>query len=182
MMRRRVFILAANSPSLALRVAHKIRRIAQRDPVILREPLRPLSDEHHVRAVLQHGARQPDRIPHALQSSDSSSAQGRAVHHNRVAFHPAVEIQMRPESRVKHRFVFELHDSGFDSVQRRSPTGKHGPACFESSAATRIAGLHRLVGNIPSPAMHNQRRFHRDEDCNATKVCPERGKVIVFIP
>jgi hypothetical protein len=116
MMRRRVFVLAANPPSLALRVAHKIRRIAQRDPMVPREALRPLSDEHHVRAVLQHGARQPDRILNPLQSRNSSSAQGRAVHHNRVAFHPAVEIQMRAEPRVEHRLVFEHHDSGFHSV------------------------------------------------------------------
>ena len=68
--------------------------------------------------MLQHGARQPDRIPHALQCRNRPSAQRRPVHHNRIAFHPAIEIQMRPESRVKYRLVFEHHDRGFHYVQR----------------------------------------------------------------
>jgi hypothetical protein len=30
--------------------------------------------------------------------------------------------------------------------------------------------------------MHNQRRFHRDENRKASRICPERGSAAVFIP
>jgi hypothetical protein len=57
MVRRSVFIPAAKLPSLALRIANEFCRVAQREAMVSGEPFRALADQHHMRAVLQHGAR-----------------------------------------------------------------------------------------------------------------------------
>jgi hypothetical protein len=182
MVRRCMFILAAKPPSLTFRIANELRRGTQREAIVSGEPFRALADEHHVRAVLQNSARKTNRIADSLQGSDCPSTQGGAVHHHRIALHSAIEIQMRPEPCIKHWLVFQHNDRRFHGVQRGTSSRKNRPSSLKSSAAPGIACLNGFVGNIPGPAMHNQRRFHRDENGKASGVCPERGSAAVFIP
>jgi len=182
MVRRRVFVLAAKLPSIPFGVADEFSRIAQREAIVSGEPFSALANKHHVRAVLQHSACEADRIADSMQSSNSPSAQGRAVHHDRIALYASIEIEMRAKPGVEHRLVFQHNNRCFDSVQRGTASRKNRPARFESAAAPKITCLHGFVGNIPSTAMHNQRRFHRDENRKASRICPERGSAAVFIP
>ncbi len=88
---------------------------------------------------------------------------------------------MRAEAGVEDRVVLEDQDSRFNGVQRGAATGKNRPSGGERSTTTSIAGLDRLVGNVPSTAMHYERRFHREENGKAPGDCPERGRAAVFI-
>src|SRR5208282_4254315 len=182
MVRRSVFVLAAKLPSIPLGVADEFCRGAKGEAVVSGEAFRALADEHHVRAVLQHGTRKSDWVADSLQSSDGPSTQRRAVHHDRVALHAAVEIQMRAKPRVEYGLVFKDNNSSLHGVERGTAPRKNRPSRFKAVAAPGIASLNGFIGNIPGAAMHNKRRFHRDENGKASRVCPERGSAAVFIP
>jgi hypothetical protein len=181
MVGRGVLILAAMQPRLVLRLANEFARVTQGDAVFFGESFRAFSHKHHVRTVFEDRPCEPDRIADALQGGDCPGAEGRSVHDDGVAFNVAIEIQMRAESGVENGLVFENENGCFNGVQRGTAAGKNRPAGFQRPAAAGIAGFDSFVGNIPSAAMNDERRFHREENGKAREDCPEGGKAAVFI-
>ena len=110
----------------------------------------------------------PDNVPLLLNLAmiavsythlHSSSLQRPAVHNDRVELNLPIAIQMRPDSRVKCRIVFENHNRRFDRIERRAALRQNRPARLERAPATITAILNRNVGDIPRAAVNDKRRF-----------------------
>src|SRR5580704_7736334 len=110
MMRCGVLILAAKPPSLALSLADEVLGIAERHAGVCGKPFGALAYEHHMRAVLQHRACKPDGIADVFEGRHSASAQSRTVHHDGVAFHAAVKIEVRAKPGIENRIILEHDD------------------------------------------------------------------------
>ena len=117
MMLGRVLVVSAPKPSFLPRIADQLLRIAQRDSLFSRKSFRALPNQHHVRAFLEDRASHQNGILHPLQRGSRASTQRRAVHHNGVALHAAVPVQVRAVARVENRIVFQYHDCGFDGLE-----------------------------------------------------------------
>jgi hypothetical protein len=127
-----------------------------------REAFGAFVNEHHVRAIFEDLAREPDWIADAPQNRYGTCAQGGAIHNDCVTFDVAIESEMRAEASIENGIVFENDDSGFDGIERRAALIEDGPACGESAFATAFACVDRLIGNVPSAAVNNERRFHEE--------------------
>ena len=62
---------------------------------------------------------------------------------------------MRTVTRIERRIVLKDGDCRFDGVQRVPAVFQYGPSCLQRPEATRFAGLHGGVGNIPRTTMNN---------------------------
>jgi len=113
-----------------------------------------------VRAVFENGARGANGIFDALKAGDGAGAESGGVHDDGVAFNAASKIEMRAEAGVEDGIVFEDGDGGLDGVEGVAALGENRPASFESAEAAGFAGVNGVVGDVPSAAMKNERRFH----------------------
>src|SRR5690348_508382 len=182
MMRGGVLVAAAVPPCIALGVTDQLLGITEMDAVVAREAFRAVRDKHHVRAVLQDGARQAHGVADALDTSYGTRAKRRAIHDDGVALDAAIEIEVRAKARVEDRIIFKDDDGGFDCVQRGAAARKNRPAGFQRAMAAGLAGVDRLIRNVPSTTVHNERRFHRKENGKAKENCPESlAKAIIML-
>ena len=91
-----------------------------------------------------------------VQASRRAGAKSCAVHHDGIAFHFAVSVQMRAKTSVEYWIVFEDGDCGFNCIERVTAGNEYLPSRGESFAAAVFAGFDGIVGNVPSAAMNNQ--------------------------
>lgn len=175
-----VLIAAAKPPGFALGVADEIFWIAKRNAVLFGKSFRAACDQHHVRTVLEDGARETDGIADVLQRGNGAGAERASVHDDSVAFDAAIQIKMRAKTGVEDGIVFKNEDGGFDGVERGTAVRKNGPARGESAAATGIAGVDSFIGNVPGAAVNDEGRFHPEENGKGKSDCPERGGASVF--
>src|SRR5260221_8310752 len=113
-----------------------------------------------------------------MQASSGPGAKGRAIHHNSVAFHVAIEIEVRAVARIENRVIFENDDGGLDRVQRGAASGEDVPSCGKSRGAAVFASGNGFIGNVPGSAVNNQGRFHGSENCKGATVDSEAWKEI----
>jgi len=111
-----VLILLAPGPGFALGGTDEVFGIAELQPVLRGKTPRALGDEHHVIRVLHDFACQTDGILDSLQASGGSSAERGGVHDYGVAFHAAVQIQVRAVTGVEDRIVLKNDDGSFDGI------------------------------------------------------------------
>src|SRR5215471_15383345 len=110
MMLGRVLVVSAFQPGFLLRFADQVLWVAQCNPLFTSKTLRAFSDEHHVRAFLQDGSGYTNGILHPLERRSRAGMKSSAVHHDGVAFHTSVQIQVRPIASVEDRVIFQYHD------------------------------------------------------------------------
>ena len=157
-----VGILAATEPGFAFGGRNEGFRVAKGNAVRAGEILRALGDEHHVGASFQDRAGGLDRIFDAAQAGDGAGTEGGGVHDDGVAFHVAVEGEVRAISRVEKGIVLEDDDGGFDRVERVAAVFEDSPAGLESAEAAGFTGVDGVIGDIPGAAVNDERRLHRD--------------------
>jgi len=155
-----VRILPAALPGFVFRRGDEIHGITEGNALIKGELLRALANQHHVRAFFQHGASRLDRILDPAKSGDGAGTECGSVHHNGVAFHVAIQIQMRSIAGIEDRIVFENSNGGFERVERVASVQKDVVAGVQSAEATGFAGFDGVVGDIPGTAVNDERRAH----------------------
>jgi len=105
---------------------------------------------------------QTDGILDSLQASGGSSAERGGVHDYGVAFHAAVQIQVRAVTASKtassSRTMMQLRRHLVPIRRQQEWTSGS-----KSPATARVASVHGFIGNIPSAAVNDQRWFHEDE-------------------
>ena len=94
-----------------------------------------------------------------------------AVHDDGVAFYVAIKIEVRAVTGVEDGVVLEDNDGGFDGVQSGAAAAQNGPTRSESVMAAGCASVYGFVRNVPSAAMNNESRFHRNQDGKGMAVC-----------
>jgi len=82
----------------------------------------------------------------------------------------AVQIEVRAVTGVEDGVVLEDHDGGFDGVQSGAARRRMDQPTVRVMAA-RCASVYGLVRNVPSAAMNNESRFHRNQDGKGMTVC-----------
>jgi len=155
-----MFVAAAFLPGFALGGGDESGGVAQGDAVFAGVALGALGDEHHVRPVFEESARETDGIADTLDGGDGAGAERSAVHHDGVAFHAAIEVEMGTGAGVEDRGVFEDDDGGFHGIEGGAAASQNGPAGFEGAAAAILAGFDGVVGDIPGAAVDDERRLH----------------------
>jgi hypothetical protein len=81
------------------------------------ETFSTFANEHHVRTLLENAAGKTNRVFDAMQAGDGTGFEGGRIHDDGVAFHLAIESEMRAVTRVKDGIVFENSDGGFDGIE-----------------------------------------------------------------
>ena len=119
-------------------------------------------DEHHVRSVLEDGARNANGILDMAQTGSGTSAKRGRVHDDGVAFDLAIEIQMGAEASVEDGIVFEDDDGSFDGIEGVAPVPQHTPTGAKGAEAAGVAGVNGVVRNVPRTAMNDKRRSHAE--------------------
>ncbi len=140
--------------------ADEFFRFAEGHAVIFGKFFRAFSDEHHVTAMLINGASGANGIFDALQTSSGAAAKRSTVHHDGVTFDFAFGVEMRAEAGIEHGSIFENGDGGLDGVERGAAAGKDLPTFAEGFETALLAGVDGIVGNVPSTAVKDERRFH----------------------
>ena len=153
-----MLVFAAASPGQALAFDDQFRGIAQRQPAFGGKYFRALSHQHHMFAIFEHGARQPDGIAYALDGRHRSGAQRLAIHHHGVQFHAAVAIQVRTDAGVEDRIIFKNQDRRLYRIQCPAASRQNLPARLERAPASGLAISHGFVGDIPGAAVDDERR------------------------
>ena len=102
--------------------------LAQRDAVFRSQPLSPFTDKVHVRTLAQDLPRCPHRVGNVLHAPHSSSAQGGAIHDQRVQLYLAIAVEKASTPGVKGLVIFHDNDRLFDRVQRQPTAAQHTPA------------------------------------------------------
>ena len=126
------------------------------------ELLSAFGDEHHVRALLEDGARGLDGIFDTPKTGDGACAECGRVHDDGIAFDVAIDVEMRTVARVEDGIVFEDDDGGFDGIEGVAAVAEHTPTCAKSAEAARVAGVNGVVRDVPCPAMNDERRSHAE--------------------
>ena len=112
-----VRVFAAAKPGFVFGGRDKIGGSAKRKIVLGGEALGTLANKHHMRALFEDAASEANRILDAMKTGNGTGFECGRVHDDGVAFHPAIEIEVRAVTCIKNRIVFENGDSGFDGVQ-----------------------------------------------------------------
>ena len=120
MMFRGVRIFFALHPCFPLGFAHQFFLLAKHHSIFFRKPFRAIRHQHHVRTMFQNRARGANGVLHVVQVSRGSRAQRVSLHHDRVALHASIQIQMRAITRVEDRIVLQDDNRCFDRVQGRA--------------------------------------------------------------
>src|ERR1700687_2527135 len=167
-----VFVRLALHPGFALGFADQFLRLTKLDSLFLGEALRAFRSEHHVRRIFEDLSGNLNGILDAMQSGGSAGAKRCAVHDDGVAFDVAVQIEVRAVTGVEDGVVLEDNDGGFDGVQSGAAAAQDGPTRSESVMAAGCASVYGFVRNVPSAAMNNESRFHRNQNGKGTRVCP----------
>ena len=124
------------------------------------EAFRAFRDQHHMRALFEHRACGADGILNAPQAGNRAGAESGRFHDDGVALDMPVEGEVRAVTGVENRIVFENHDGGFDGIERVSAVFEDAPAGMKSPQTTGVACVNGFVGNIPGPAVDNERGSH----------------------
>jgi hypothetical protein len=90
-----------------------------------------------VLSFLENAACQTYRVPNAFDRTHRAGAKTRSDHQNGVELGIAVAIEMRTDTRIKDRIVFEVEDGFFAGIHGRTPGLKDCPAPGESALRTR---------------------------------------------
>lgn len=117
-----------------------------------------------MRRTVEDFSGEANGIADALEARDRAGAKGTPVHDDSIAFDAAVEVQVRAESGIKDRIVFEDDDRGLHGVERGATLGEDGPAGLESTAAAGLACIDGVVGDVPCAAMNDKRWFHGEKE------------------
>ena len=123
--------------------------IAARDQLhaaLAREGQRAGADQQHVLAVVEHGARELDRVAHALDGGDRARAQAVAAHDRGVHLDGAGARQARPAPGVEDRIVLELRTAACDGIQRRAARRQDREAGVRGRVAAGARGI--LAGAV----------------------------------
>src|SRR6202171_1365901 len=171
-----VFVRLALHPRFALGFADQFLRLTKLNSLFFREALSAFGDEHHVRGIFEDLAGDLNGILDAMQSGARRGVKRCAFQDDGAAFDVAVEIEVRAVTGVEDGVVFEDDDGGFDGVQSGAAAAQDGPTRSESVMAAGCASVHGFVRNVPSAAMNNESRFHRNQDGKGTGVCPGKAE------
>src|SRR5205807_10019481 len=82
-----------------------------------------------------------------VQASRRAGAKSCAVHHDGIAFHFAVSVQMRAKTSVEYWIVFEDGDCGFNCIERVTAGNEYLPSRGESvdRKSTRLNSSHLVI-------------------------------------
>jgi hypothetical protein len=107
---------------------HESRRLALRQARRARKRVGALTDHQHVLAVLQHAARQGDRIGDPVDAGHGAAREAVAFHDRGVHLDRARIGQDGAAPGVEAGMVFQRPDGGLDRVERSPVGGQHAPA------------------------------------------------------
>src|SRR5581483_4025257 len=111
-----------------------------------REVLRAFGNEVDVQALAQNLARGSYRVPEVLHATDAASAQGCAIHDERVKLNLAFAIEKAAAASVEGLIVFHDDDRFFDGIESRASAGQNAPARGDRVAHTTKMGVHHVIG------------------------------------
>jgi hypothetical protein len=135
------------------------------------EPLRSLSHKVHVRTIAQNLSRRPYRVAQPLNTTNAASAQGGAIHDERIQLHFAVAIKKAAAAGVKGLVIFHDDHSFLDSVERRTAPFQHAPTCSHGVEHAIQMGFDHVIGNGPGTAVNYKDRISQEKSSGGkTKV------------
>ena len=151
-----VRIVATPAPCGALEIGDQFFGIAEWEVVLLRELFRAFADEHHVRTFLEQTAGEADGIADALDGSNRTGLESRAIHDDCVELNAAVDGEVRAVARVESGIFLEDDDGGFDGIQGAAAAGKNLPTGFERASNASAAIAKAFLGNVPGAAVNDE--------------------------
>ena len=99
------------------------------------------ADEHHVRSLFHHEAREVDGIGDVLQRGDGTGGERFTVHDGGVHFGDAVAGVVGAAAGIEKAGVFHGADCGFDGVEACAAGGEDGIAFFNRDDHGGAAGF-----------------------------------------
>jgi hypothetical protein len=115
--------------------------VAESDPVLLGEALGTVRDQIHVRALVQHFARGPDRIVDTLDAAHTARTQRCSIHHQGVKLNATVTGEKAAAAGVKSGIIFHEHHGLLDCIERRPAALQNPPPGSQSGAHASNVGL-----------------------------------------
>lgn len=167
-------ILAAFEIGIPFGFADKLFGTAEEEALVFDEAFGAFADEHHVRAFFENRASGANGILDSLQGRGRTGTKGGSVHHDGIAFHLAIKIQVRTITGIEDGIVFEDDNRCFDGIESMAAGREDRPSGRQGIATTLITNIHRFIRNIPGTTMNDQSRLHGEENRRGRKFCPRR--------
>jgi hypothetical protein len=117
--------------------------------VLTGKPFRASPDKVHMRRLIQHQPRCPNRIPETLYARDSAGAEVLAVHQQRIQLHPSVLGQKRTSSSIKGLVVLHHGNRGLNRIDGTRTFFEKRISYRQSMGNAVFVGKYRIVGHRP---------------------------------
>src|ERR1700733_14891702 len=146
-------------PDVGFPLRNKILRIAQTDAVLERKLLRAVTGNQHVTAFFENRSGKTDRIANAFHGNNGAGLERSAFHKDGVELHLSVTIEIRSETGVEYRIVFEFDDRLLAGVDCGTAALQHLPSSIKRSPHSVFTGFPEILRNIPCSSVNGQRNI-----------------------
>ncbi len=145
-------------PQFALSRDYQFLRRAEFHPLLHRKLFGSRSNQQDVLAGDHYASRQPYGIANSLHCGHRPCPQRASVHDDGVQLYAPVTVQVRSSPRIKYGIVFQHDHCRFNGIQCLPALLQNLPPGFQRLPASGPTWLDGLVGDVPRPTVHNQRR------------------------